>query len=96
MFFKKIQPKNTLISEKIRGKNTTNFKKIQGKEEKTYISTQTGPQIGAKGNCPPALSFLLRASGPSFLLNAPPCAFTLSSLLKALKGRKKVSIPLSS
>jgi len=37
-------------------------------------------KIGAKGNCPTALNFLFRASGPPFLLNARPCAFTCLGL----------------
>jgi len=52
--------------------------------------------FGAKGNCPTVANLLFAPSGPSFLLSVHPCTLTLSSLLKALKGRKKVSIPLSS
>jgi hypothetical protein len=48
---------------------------------------------GGEGNCPPAYSFLLQASGPSFLLTRPPWRVTRRNLAVS-SGRKKVSIPL--
>jgi len=53
-----------MIFEKIQGKNNVIHNKIKGKEVKSYISTQTDPQFGAKGNCLPVANILFAPCRP--------------------------------
>jgi len=106
MIFKEIQPKNSVIPEKIQGKKgkayfrpkQTHKLELRGiaLQPSAYGLSAYAERNGLKRRHSAANVILLRASGPPFLLSARPCALALSSLLKALKGRKKVSIPLSS